>query len=197
MIDRINFLKDEINKHNYNYYVEDNPTISDFEYDKMFAELKKLEEEHPELQTPDSPTQRVGSISEKFLPYKHKYRLYSLDNTYNYEDLESWYEKISQNFNDKVELVCELKIDGLAIALTYENGIFTTGVTRGDGVTGENITTNLKTVKAIPLKLFKDTNIEVRGEIYMPKTSFEKLNEENILKGEKHLQIREMLRQDQ
>ena len=185
MIDRINFLKDEINKHNYNYYVEDNPTISDFEYDKMFAELKKLEEENPELQTPDSPTQRVGSISEKFLPYKHKYRLYSLDNTYNYEDLESWYEKISQNFNDKVELVCELKIDGLAIALTYENGIFTTGVTRGDGVTGENITTNLKTVKAIPLKLFKDTNVEVRGEIYMPKTSFEKLNEENILKGEK------------
>lgn len=185
MIDRINFLKDEINKHNYNYYVEDNPTISDFEYDKMFAELKKLEEEHPELQTPDSPTQRVGSISEKFLPYKHKYRLYSLDNTYNYEDLESWYEKISQNFNDKVELVCELKIDGLAIALTYENGIFTTGVTRGDGVTGENITTNLKTVKAIPLKLFKDVNVEVRGEIYMPKTSFEKLNEENILKGEK------------
>ncbi len=185
MIDRINFLKDEINKHNYEYYVEDNPTISDFEYDKMFAELKKLEDEHPELRTPDSPTQRVGSISEKFLPYKHKYRLYSLDNTYNYEDLTVWYEKVCANFNGEVELVCELKIDGLAIALTYENGIFTTGVTRGDGVTGENITPNLKTVKAIPLKLFEDVNVEVRGEIYMPKTSFEKLNEENIARGEK------------
>ncbi len=185
MIDRINFLKDEINKHNYLYYVEDNPVISDYEYDKLFAELKMLEMKYPELKTPDSPTQRVGSISEKFLPYKHKYRLYSLDNTYNYDDLTVWYEKLSKNFKDQVELVCELKIDGLAIALTYEKGIFTTGVTRGDGVTGENITTNLKTVKAIPLKLFEDVDVEVRGEIYMPKTSFEKLNEESLLKGEK------------
>ena len=185
MIDRINFLKDEINKHNYLYYVEDNPSISDYEYDKLFAELKMLEMKYPELRTADSPTQRVGSISEKFLPYKHKYRLYSLDNTYNYEDLVVWYEKLSQNFKDNVELVCELKIDGLAIALTYEKGLFTTGVTRGDGVTGENITTNLKTVKAIPLKLFEDVDVEVRGEIYMPKSSFEKLNEESRLKGEK------------
>lgn len=185
MIDRINFLKDEINKHNYLYYVEDNPSISDFEYDKLFAELKELEDKYPELKTPDSPTERVGSVSEKFLPYKHKYRLYSLDNTYNFEDLVVWYEKLSKNFKDNVELVCELKIDGLAIALTYENGLFTTGVTRGDGVIGENITTNLKTVKAIPLKLFEDIDVEVRGEIYMPKTSFEKLNEENLARGEK------------
>lgn len=185
MIDRINFLKNEINKHNHLYYVEDNPSISDFEYDKLFKELRDLEEEYPELKTPDSPTERVGSISEKFFQYKHKHRLYSLDNTYNYEDLTIWYEKISKNFNDKVELVCELKIDGLAISLTYENGIFTTGVTRGDGITGENITTNLKTVKAIPLKLFKPADVEVRGEIYMPKTSFEKLNEENFERGEK------------
>ena len=185
MIDRINFLKDEINKHNYLYYVEDNPSISDFEYDKLFAELKMLEMKYPELRTPDSPTQRIGSISEKFLPYKHKYKLYSLDNTYNYDDLVVWYEKIAKDFKDNVELVCELKIDGLAIALTYEKGIFTTGVTRGDGVTGENITTNLKTVKAIPLKLFEDIDVEVRGEIYMPKTSFEKLNEESMQKGEK------------
>ena len=185
MIDRINFLKDEINKHNYLYYVEDNPSISDFEYDKLFAELKILEMKYPELRTPDSPTQRIGSISEKFLPYKHKYKLYSLDNTYNYDDLASWYEKIAKDFKDNVELVCELKIDGLAIALTYEKGVFTTGVTRGDGVTGENITTNLKTVKAIPLKLFEDVDVEVRGEIYMPKTSFEKLNEESLQKGEK------------
>ncbi len=185
VIDRVKFLRDEINKHNYNYYVLDNPTVSDFDYDKMFAELKSLEVENPDLITPDSPTQRVGSVSEKFFPYTHKHRLYSLDNTYSYEDLAKWYERITKEYGDNVELVCELKIDGLAISLTYENGLFTTGVTRGDGITGENITTNLKTIKAIPLKLFEDVDIEVRGEIYMPKTSFEKLNEESLAKGEK------------
>ena len=184
VVERINFLKDEINKANYKYYVEDNPSISDFEYDKMFAELKELEKQNPLLITSDSPTQRVGSVSEKFLPYKHKYRLYSLDNTYNYDDLESWYDKIIKEYGEQ-ELVCELKIDGLAIALTYENGTFVRGVTRGDGITGEDITNNLKTIKAIPLKLFQPVNIEVRGEIYMPKTSFEKLNEENLKNGDK------------
>ena len=184
ILERINFLKDEINRANYKYYVEDNPSISDFEYDKMFAELKELEAQNPLLIAPDSPTQRVGSISEKFFPYKHKHRLYSLDNTYNYEDLEKWYDKIVEEYGEQ-ELVCELKIDGLAIALTYENGIFVRGVTRGDGITGEDITNNLKTIKAIPLKLFEPVDIEVRGEIYMPKTSFEKLNEENLKNGEK------------
>lgn len=183
--DRINFLKDEINKSNYKYYVEENPYLSDFEYDQMFAELKQLEEEYPLLKTPDSPTQRVGSVSEKFFPHKHKYRLYSLDNTYNDEELNKWYERVTKECGDGIDLVCELKIDGLAIALTYEKGIFVRGVTRGDGVTGEDITTNLKTVKAIPLKLFEPVDVEVRGEIYMPKTSFEKLNEENLAKGEK------------
>ena len=119
MIERINFLKDEINKANYKYYVEDNPSISDFEYDKMFAELKELEVQNPLLVTPDSPTQRVGSVSEKFFPHKHKYRLYSLDNTYEYDELEDWYKKIVKEYGE-TELVCELKIDGLAIALTYE-----------------------------------------------------------------------------
>lgn len=184
VLDRINFLKDEINKANYKYYVEDNPSISDFEYDKMFAELKKLESENPLFVTPDSPTQRVGSVSEKFFPHKHKYRLYSLDNTYEYEDLEDWYKKITKEYGEQ-ELVCELKIDGLAMALTYENGIFVRGVTRGDGITGEDITNNLKTVKAIPLKLFEPVSVEVRGEVYMPKESFEKLNEENLKNGEK------------
>jgi len=184
-LDRINFLKDEINKSNYKYYVEENPYLSDYEYDQMFAELKQLEELYPLLRTPDSPTQRVGSISEKFFPHKHKYRLYSLDNTYNDEELYKWYERVAKECNEDVDLVCELKIDGLAIALTYEKGIFIRGVTRGDGVTGEDITTNLKTIKAIPLKLFEPVDVEVRGEIYMPKSSFEKLNEENMLKGEK------------
>lgn len=185
ILERINYLKNEINKHNYLYYVEDNPSISDYDYDLLFKELQRLEEEHPLLKTPDSPTQRVGSVSEKFFPHVHKHRLYSLDNTYNYNDLIQWYDKITAEYGKDVEIVCELKIDGLAIALTYEHGLFTMGVTRGDGVTGENITPNLKTIRAIPLKLFEDESVEVRGEIFMPKTSFEKLNEENLQKGEK------------
>lgn len=182
--ERLKFLRDTINKANYLYYVEDNPTLSDFEYDELFRELKSLEAEFPDLVTPDSPTQRVGSISEKFEPHKHKYRLYSLDNSNNHEDLRKWYERVVKECGEQ-ELVCELKIDGLAIALSYEKGYFMRGVTRGDGVVGENITQNLKTVKAIPLKLFDETSLDVRGEIYMPKTSFEKLNEENLKTGEK------------
>lgn len=183
--ERIEYLKDEINKSNYKYYVEENPYLSDFEYDKMFAELKELETKFPMFKTPDSPTLRVGSISEKFLPHKHKYRLYSLDNTYNEEELKLWYERVCKEYEQELELVCELKIDGLAIALTYENGLFKLGVTRGDGVTGEDITPNLKTIKAVPLKLFEPKNLEVRGEIYMPKTSFEKLNQKALETGEK------------
>ena len=181
----IKTLRDEINKHNYNYYVLDNPSISDYEYDSLFTRLKELEVAYPNLVTPDSPTQRVGGISSTFEEHKHKYRLYSLDNTYNEEELRKWYERVQKEFNGPVQLVCELKIDGLAIALAYKKGVFTTGVTRGDGIIGENITQNLKTIKAIPLKLFKDDDVEVRGEIYMPKSSFEKLNEDNKIKGEK------------
>lgn len=183
--ERIEFLKDEINKSNHKYYVEENPYLSDYEYDQMFAELKELEEKFPMFRTEDSPTQRVGSVSEKFLPHTHKYRLYSLDNTYNADELRAWYERVCKEYEQDLELVCELKIDGLAIALTYEQGKFALGVTRGDGVTGENITQNLKTIKAIPLKLFEDKSLEVRGEIYMPKSSFEKLNEDALANGEK------------
>ncbi len=183
--ERIQYLKDEINKSNYRYYVEENPYLSDFDYDKLFAELKELEEKYPMFKTADSPTQRVGSVSEKFFSHKHKYRLYSLDNTYNEEELKRWYERVCKEYDKKLELVCELKIDGLAIALTYDKGLFTLGVTRGDGITGEDITQNLKTIKAIPLKLFEPKTLEVRGEIYMPKTAFEKLNEESLANGEK------------
>ena len=183
--ERIEFLKNELNKCAYNYYVLDNPLISDYEYDILYNELKTLEENNPEYISPDSPTQRVGGLSSTFEEYRHKYRLYSLDNTYNAEELRKWYERVCKECPGKVELVCELKIDGLAIALTYNNGYFVSGATRGDGVVGENITQNLKTIKAIPLKLFENADIEVRGEIYMPKTSFEKLNEENLKNGEK------------
>ena len=195
VLERINFLKNEINRHNYLYYVEENPSLSDFEYDELFRELQKLETENPLLITPDSPTQRIGSISAKFEQHKHKYRLYSLDNSNNYEELEKWYERITKEIGEDVELVCELKIDGLAMALTYENGTFKQGVTRGDGIVGENITNNLRTIKAIPLKIYpspqpspprgEGVNLDVRGEVYMPKSSFEKLNEENLKNGEK------------
>ena len=177
---RIKILRDELNKYAYNYYVLDNPLISDFEYDKLFAELKSLEDENPELITPDSPTQRVGGMNSSFEEIKHKYRLYSLDNTYSYEELAKWYERVTKECCKNVELVCELKIDGLAIALRYENSLFVHGATRGDGFFGEDITQNLKTIKAIPLKLFENNvDIEVRGEIYMPVSSFEKLNKES------------------
>lgn len=175
---RIEDLKEEINKHNKAYYEEDNPTISDFEYDELFRELKKLEELYPEYATADSPTQKVGSkTSEKFKEIKHKYRLYSLDNSNNFNDLKHWYERIQKEYpNETIQAVSELKIDGLACALSYKNGILTMGATRGDGIVGEVITDNIKQISNIPQKLKNTINIEIRGEVYMPVSSFEKLN---------------------
>lgn len=176
---RIEDLKAEITKHNKAYYEQDNPTISDFEYDELFRELKKLEELYPEYATPDSPTQKVGSnVSDKFKEIKHKYRLYSLDNSNNLGDLKHWYERIKKEYpNEPLKVVSELKIDGLACALSYKNGSLITGATRGDGIVGEVITENIKQIKNIPQKLKNPINIEVRGEVYMPVSSFEKLNE--------------------
>ncbi len=197
--DRIEKLRKLIDLNSYKYYVEDNPELEDWEYDKLFRELKTLEEQHPEYITPESPTQRVGGISEKFNQVAHKIRLYSLDNSNNSDELKQWYNRVlkdvgtprnsqlsllNETYND-IELVSELKIDGLAISLTYKNGKFVQGLTRGDGVIGEDITNNLKTIKAIPLKLFEDIDVEVRGEIYMPITSFEKLNKIQIENNQK------------
>ncbi len=193
--EKIKKLRKEIELYSYYYYVEDNPKVEDYEYDALFRELQKLENEHPELITPDSPTQRVGGISEKFDTVAHKNRLYSLDNANNDEELTKWYERVLKDttglegqmnlFMPKIPLACEYKIDGLAVSLTYVNGIFTQGLTRGDGVMGEDITNNLKTIKAIPLKLFEPINVEVRGEVYMPVQSFEKLNTKQLEMGQK------------
>lgn len=184
--ERINVLKQLIKENNEAYYVYDSPKITDFEYDELFRELKKLEAQYPLLITSDSPTQKVGDkISDGFKEHTHKYRLYSLDNSNNYEDLRKWYERILKEYpsEKEIELVVELKIDGLSCALSYENGVLKIGATRGNGIVGENITENIKSVKGIPLKLPQPLNIEVRGEVYMPVSSFERLNEENIEKG--------------
>lgn len=155
----------------------------------MFKELQTLENQFPEYKHPDTPTARVGGETErKFTQHKHKVRLYSLDNTYSYEDLELWYERLQKNYSleKEPELVCELKIDGLAVALTYEDSKFILGATRGDGVVGENITNNLRTIKAIPELLNqKVKNLEVRGEIFMPNKAFENLNKKQLQSGAK------------
>ncbi len=185
---KINGLRKEINFHNEAYYENDAPVISDAEYDELYRELKRLEELYPQFVTKDSPTQNVGSrISKKFSSVRHKYRLYSLDNSNNYAELEKWYQRVKKEYpnNTEIDIVAELKIDGLAVALSYEKGNLTIGATRGDGIVGENITENLKVVKGIPQALNKPLNIEVRGEVYMPISSFEQLNESQKLNSQK------------
>lgn len=185
---QIDFFKEQIEYHNKAYYVQDSPLISDAEYDDLFRQLTKLEAAYPELITPDSPTQKVGAeISEKLPPVTHKYRLYSLDNSNSFEDLEKWYSRVKKEYpkEKEIELVAELKIDGLAVALSYENGILVKGATRGNGTVGENITENLKRITGIPRQLNRPLNIEVRGEVYMPISSFEKLNESQKERGQK------------
>ena len=183
---RVSELKNIIRENNEAYYVYDAPKITDFEYDELFRELKRLEEQFPDLKTDDSPTQKVGDkVLSGFTEHKHKYRLYSLDNSNNYEDLRKWYDRIQKEYPNELnmELVVELKIDGLSCALSYENGELKIGATRGNGIIGENITENIKAIKGIPQKLSKPINVEVRGEVYMPVSSFERLNSENVEKG--------------
>ena len=183
---RVSELKNIIRENNEAYYVYDTPKITDFEYDELFRELKRLEEQFPDLKTDDSPTQKVGDkVLSGFTEHKHKYRLYSLDNSNNYDDLRKWYERIQKEYPTELnmELVVELKIDGLSCALSYENGELKIGATRGNGIIGENITDNIKAIKGIPQKLSRPINVEVRGEVYMPVSSFERLNSENIEKG--------------
>ncbi len=184
---KIDHLREQVNYHNYLYYVKDEPELSDREFDELFRELKKLEEQNPEFITPTSPTQRVGAQpSEKFEQVKHKYRLYSLDNANSGEELMEWFYRIRKTYPEpeKIEFVAELKIDGLAITLTYEDGRLIRGATRGDGQTGEDITTNLKTINSIPLTLFKAASLEARGEVFMPMPSFDRLNEKRREAGE-------------
>ena len=179
-------LRDEINSHNYKYYAENSPVISDYEFDQLLKKLEALEEKFPDLITSYSPTQRVGGKPlEGFETVKHKVAMLSLDNTYTYDELREFDERVKKNVGD-VEYVVEPKIDGAGVALLYENGVLVRGVTRGDGVQGDDITSNLKTIHSIPLRLRGKTlkNVEVRGEVYFPLSGFKKFNNEQAEKGE-------------
>jgi DNA ligase (NAD+) len=186
--ERIDELRQSIRHHNYKYYVEDNPEISDYEYDKLFEELKVLEEEFPELITENSPTQRIGSEKiEAFETVEHKAKMLSLDKSHSEQGLRDFDKRIRKRLhNSQIEYIIEPKIDGLGIALYYEDKTLLRGATRGDGAKGEDITANLKTIMTIPLKISTETSLttfEVRGEVYMPVDAFQELNNSRIDKG--------------
>lgn len=193
---RIEHLSTELEKHNYNYYILDKPTISDFEFDKLLEELIALEKQYPEFLLPTSPSQRVGgAITKVFKTVKHKYPMLSLSNSYSIEDMLDFDRRVKEGLHidtsdtsasSEVQYVCELKFDGLSIGITYENGQLYQAVTRGDGVQGDDVTTNVKTIRSVPLQLkghYPD-RFEIRGEIYMPKKVFEQLNKEREEIGE-------------
>lgn len=187
-VERIEHLRAEIREHAYRYHTLDDPTISDAQYDALVKELTELENEHPELITPDSPTQRVGGpVADLFRPVTHLRPLFSLDNAESRDDLAAWQQRMIRHLGkDPDGYVCELKIDGLAVVLVYRNGLLDTGATRGDGTTGEDITANLRTIKSVPLRLLGNDHpelLEVRGEVYMPEQAFEELNERQAEAG--------------
>ena len=186
--ERIEQLRKKIEEHNYRYYVLAQPTISDFEYDTLMNELVRLEEDFPQYQDPNSPSRRVGSdINKEFKQVRHRYPMYSLGNTYSPEEVEDFERRIKKNLSGAIEYVCELKYDGVAIALTYRNGTLQRAVTRGDGVQGDDVTENVKTIRSIPLKLRGDDypdDFVIRGEILFSHEAFEKLNHEKQKKGE-------------
>ncbi len=181
-------LRAEIKRHNGLYYQNNEPEIADFEFDKLLEELQRLEEENPQFITPDSPTQRVGGRAEGFEPFIHKVPMMSLDNSYNIEELQKFDERCQKLADGReFEYVAELKIDGLSISLHYENGVLVAGATRGDGVVGDDVLNNVKTIRTIPLRLTKDfpTELEVRGEVFMPRSVFDEINAELDMQGEK------------
>lgn len=177
-------LVELLNRYAYEYYTKDAPSVSDSEYDQLYRELVELETAHPDEVLPESPTHRVGGVVLKgFTKYQHQYPLYSLQDAFSREELEAFDQRVRKEF-PSISYVCELKIDGLSISLTYENGVLVTGATRGDGSVGEDITENLKRVKDIPLVLPEPVNITVRGECYMPRASFDRVNQIRQENGE-------------
>ena len=187
---RIEELRSQVNEHLYRYHVLDDPIISDAQFDALIAELRRIEEENPELVTPDSPTQRVGApVGNLFAPVRHLRPMFSLDNADSSEMLLAWEQRMERQLGrPPVGYVAELKIDGLAVVLTYRDGVLSTGATRGDGVTGEDVTANLRTIKSVPLRLLGRDHpavLEVRGEVYMPEKAFEELNRRQAEAGDR------------
>ncbi|MBT8320207.1 MAG: NAD-dependent DNA ligase LigA, partial [Eudoraea sp.] len=184
----IEALRNELREHNYRYYVLDQPSISDYEFDMKLKELQKLENENPEYQDLNSPTQRVGGqVTKNFQTVVHQYRMFSLDNSYSREELLDWERRIQRILGDvEVAFTCELKYDGASISLTYEEGKLVRALTRGDGFQGDDVTTNIKTIRSIPLKLKGDypPKFDIRGEIILPIAGFEQMNQERIIAGE-------------
>lgn len=184
---RIAQLTEELHQHNHNYYVLSAPTISDYDFDMLLKELEQLETEHPELADENSPTKRVGGdITKNFQTVQHRYPMLSLTNSYSKEEIEEFDARIRKSIEDDIEYICELKYDGVAISLTYENGKLVRGVTRGDGTQGEDVTTNVRTIRSIPLSLQGEypESFEIRGEIYLPKARFDAINAEREAAGE-------------
>jgi len=188
VLETITNLRAELNQHNYNYYVLDNPTISDFEFDQKLKHLQELELQHPEFFDENSPSQRVGgTITKNFETVVHEHRMYSLDNSYSKEDLQDWENRIQKVLGDvPLEYTCELKYDGASISISYENGRLLRAATRGDGFQGDDVTHNIKTIKAVPIHLMGDfpKKFDIRGEIILPLAGFEKMNQELIEIGE-------------
>ncbi|MFH6770190.1 NAD-dependent DNA ligase LigA [Gaetbulibacter aquiaggeris] len=185
--EQIQKLRIELSEHNYNYYVLDKPTISDYEFDIKLKELQSLEAKYPEFFDANSPTQRVGGeITKNFETIPHEFRMFSLDNSYSKEDLNDWEARIKKLIDGDIQYTCELKYDGASISLTYENGLLVRALTRGDGFQGDNVTANVKTIKSVPLKLKGDfpQKFDIRGEIVLPFEGFNKMNEERIEIGE-------------
>lgn len=183
---KIENLREELHQHNYNYYVLDEPTISDYEFDAMLKELQELEAQHPEFYDPHSPTLRVGGeVTKNFPTVQHQYRMYSLDNSYDFNDLEDWEKRIIKTIDEPVEFVAELKYDGASISILYENGKLSQAVTRGDGFQGDEITPNVKTISDVPLKLKGNfpERFFIRGEIYLTRKNFDKINKSREEEG--------------
>lgn len=185
---KITQLSKELEEHNYRYYILSHPVVSDYQFDMMLKELQDLEEKYPEFASPNSPTKRVGGdITKEFNTVKHRYPMLSLSNSYSKEELIDFENRISKLTNEKIEYVCELKYDGVAISLNYKNGELVQALTRGDGVQGDDITANVRTIRTIPLKLIGNdypADFEIRGEIFLPREAFDKINEEKKEAGE-------------
>lgn len=184
--EKIQLLREELHQHNYNYYILDNPKISDFEFDQKLKELQALEEQHPEFFDANSPTQRVGGgITKNFPTVVHEYRMYSLENSYSIEDLEDWEKRIEKALDEKVEFVCELKYDGASISIQYENGQIKDAVTRGDGFQGDEVTANIRTIHSVPMRLNGNypEKFSIRGEIILPHKEFNRINQERAEEG--------------